>query len=190
MGEVTSVRSLFALAAILALGACSKPAPQPRDGAPLDAVRVAMPVDEAMPGPRNPDAKPKWAASPDGGEARFGNAGEGPMLSIGCRSGVLLVTRHVAAEVGAQALFALIGNGRILRLPVDATAVPGVRGYLWQGTLAPDDPGADVFMSGFDGTLPGGGKIAVSGSDALREVIRRCRARPATAAPATPAARD
>jgi hypothetical protein len=184
------IRFTSALAAILALSACSKPAPQPRDGAPLDAVRVAMPVNEPMPGPLDHAAKPQWAASPDGSEARFGNAGQGPMLSIGCRSGVLLVTRHIPAEVGAQALFALIGSDRILRLPVDATAIAGVRGYLWQGTLAPDDPGAQVFMGSFEGTLPGGGKISVSGGDALREVLRRCRANPATAAPAAPAAQD
>jgi hypothetical protein len=93
---------------------------------------------------------------------------------------VLVVTRHVPAEVGAQALFALQGRKRIVRLAVDATAVPGSRGYLWQGSLPAGDPAADVFEGPFVGTLPDAGKISVPGSDLVRALIRRCGARPAT----------
>jgi hypothetical protein len=39
----------------------------------------------------------------------------------------------------------LAGRKRIVRLAVDATAVPGSRGYLWQGSLPAGDPAADVF---------------------------------------------
>ncbi len=166
----------------LALAACSKPAASdPREGAPLGAVRVVMPASEPIPGQPAPDAKAAWAASPDARTARFGFAGQGPLLSLECRTGVLIVTRHIAAEIGAQALFALQGGGRILRLPVDATSVPGMRGYLWQGTLAADDPGAAIFVGGFSGTLPGGGRIEVSASDIPRALIERCKVAPAAA---------
>ena len=169
---------------VLLLAACSRhAAPDTREGAPVDAVRLAMPDSEPMPGPRLPGAKAVWAGAPDGSFARLGYPGQGPDLSIACRSGVLLVTRHVPAEVGAQALFALQGRGRILRLPVDATSVDGQRGYIWQGTIAADDPGTEVFDGAFNGTLPDAGKIEAPASDALRTVIARCRTRPATTAP-------
>jgi len=166
----------------LALAACSKSAaPAEREGAPLGAVRVTMPASEPIPGQPAPDAKAAWVASPDAHTARFGVAGQGPLLSLECRAGVLIVTRHIPAEIGAQALFALQGGGRILRLPVDATSVPGMRGYLWQGTLAADDPGTADFMANFSGTLPGGGRIEVHASDVPRALIERCEVAPATA---------
>ncbi|MEO0032743.1 MAG: hypothetical protein RIS94_2501 [Pseudomonadota bacterium] len=166
--------------ALALLGACSRSTiPAQRDGAPLDAVRVGLPASEAMPGAPDKDAKAAWAGNGD--VARFGFPGQGPLLSVECRSGVLLVTRHIPAEIGAQALFALQGGGHILRLPVDATSVPGLRGYIWQGSLPANDQGAAVFGSAFRGTLPGGGMIEVSASDVVRQVVRRCGAHPAAA---------
>lgn len=183
------MRAVVSAAIVLALAACSRPAPAPeRDGAPEQAVRVALPASEPLPGPSDADAKPVWAGSADGSAARFGNPGEGPLLSIACRSGVLVVTRHAPAEVGAQALFALIGGGRIVRLPVDATSVPGSRGYLWQGTLPADDEAAGVFTEGaFAGTLPGAGRIEVSAGAPPRDVVSRCRTRPIAATVPQPA---
>lgn len=176
--------------AALALAGCSKSsASLPDDPAPLDAVRLTMPQAEVVQtGPADPKVKGIWTAAPDGASATFGYAGLPPLLTVACRSGLLMVTRHSPAEVGAQALFALQGGGRILRLPVDATAIPGQRGYLWQGSLAPGDPGAAVFQSAFNGTLPGGGMIKVTAGEPMREVLRRCKASPAAAAPVTPIA--
>lgn len=147
-----------------------------------------MPASEPMTGvvSENPNAKPAWALAADGGSARFGLPGAQPMLSVACRSGVLVVTRHVPAEIGATALFALIGERRIVRLPVDATSVPGSRGYVWQGTLPAADPAAEVFTTGgFSGTLPGAGRIAVTGGAPVRDVVARCSARPVSTQPAT-----
>ncbi|BEV01090.1 hypothetical protein [Novosphingobium olei] len=177
----------IALAA-LALAGCSRSSALPApDNAPVDAVRLAMPQsDGAGFSAIDPKAKGSWIAAPDGASATYGYAGQPPLLTVACRSGLLMVTRHSPAEVGAQALFALQGGGRILRLPVDATAVPGQRGYIWQGSLAPGDPGAAVFQSAFNGTLPGGGMIKVTAGEPMREVLRRCKANPAAAAPVTP----
>jgi hypothetical protein len=173
----------------LALAACSKAAiPAQREGAPLGTVRVVMPASEQMPGPPAAGAQSTWAASPDARTARFGFAGQSPLLSLECRAGVLIVTRHIAAEIGAQALFALQGGGLIVRLPVDATSVPGMRGYLWQGTLAANDPGAAIFSTNFSGTLPGGGRIEVSGGDIPRALIERCKVTPRAASQTNPGA--
>lgn len=175
----------------LTLAACSKtPAPPIREGAPDNAVRMAMPEGEALPGVKDAASTPVWAGSPDGQSARFGHPGETPLVSVACRTGVLVVTRHAFAPIGAQALFALVGSDGILRLPVDATAIPGQRGYLWQGRLAADDARADVLGGAYTGTLPGAGMITVSAGGVAQDVITRCRgAAPTTAAePLTPAA--
>ena len=146
--DASTMRRFLTTALSLTLAACSHSAPPAqRDGAPVDAVRIGLPAAEPMPGAPAPDAKADWVGNGD--VARFGFPGQGPMLSVECRSGVLLVTRHVPAEVGAQALFALQGGGHILRLPVDATSVPGLRGYIWQGALPASDPGGPCSMARF-----------------------------------------
>lgn len=187
MHRATMRASALAAGALFALSACQRgPAPAPRDsGEPLDAVKMALPAPAATPAPPPSGEKPEWRTLPDGG-AGFGYAGQRPELSLSCRSGLVVVTRNVAAPVGAQALFALIGNGRILRLPVDAIADPaGSGGYVWRGSFAPDDPASDVFMGAdLTGTLPGGGEITMTGSPVEHAVIEHCRTRPAaTAAP-------
>lgn len=160
----------------LTLAACSQsPAAPVRDGAPERAVRMVMPEGEALPGVPQSLSEPAWAAAPDAQAARFGHPGGVPLVSVACREGVLTVTRHAAAPVGAQALFALVGREGIMRLPVDATSVPGQRGYLWQGTLAASDPRATVLRGAFTGTLPGAGMIEVSAGSAISDLISRCQ---------------
>ena len=187
-----TLRRCISLLALSSLAACSQKAPVPQDsGTPLNAVRVPLPESQPLPAAPAGNEKPIWAGAPGGDSVRYGAPGAGPDLSLACRQGVLVVTRHVPAEVGAQALFALQGRKRIVRLAVDATAVPGSRGYLWQGSLPAGDPAADVFEGPFVGTLPDAGKISVPGSDLVRALIRRCGARPATgAAPAAPQAQE
>jgi len=178
------MRSLVVTFAALTLAACSKsPSPLTREGAPENAVRMTLPEGEALPGMKNETAPEAWAGSPDGMSARFGKPGEQPLVSVACRDGVLVVTRNVYAPVGAQALFALVGSEGILRLPVDATAIPGQRGYLWQGTLAADDARVKVLGGAYTGTLPGAGMIKVSAGGAVRDVIARCRTKAPTSAP-------
>lgn len=162
---------------MLLLAACSASSATPTGGrgAPLDAVRVMMPTDgTAPPPPRAEDAQGVWVSAPDGSFARFGHPGEAPLLSLECRQGALIVARNVAAPIGAAALFALQGGGYILRLPVDATAVPGQRGYFWQGEIPADDKRLALFKAQFAGTLPGGGHIEVPASTVPGALIQRC----------------
>lgn len=184
------MKTVLVTAAALTLAACSKtPAAQPREGAPESAVRLAMPEGEALPGIRDSASSPQWSLSDDQQSVRFGHPGEPPLESIACRQGVLVVTRHAAAPVGAQALFALVGSEGIMRLPVDATPVSGQRGYVWQGTLAADDARVKVLGGAYTGTLPGAGMIKVAAGNPVRDLIARCRrSAPATApAPIAPA---
>jgi hypothetical protein len=118
--------------------------------------------------------------------AAFGYPGEEPLVTLECRSGQIVVTRHALAEDRAQALFALIGNGTILRLPVDAVRLPGGAFPVWQGALAADDPRSAVFLGGtVEATLPGAGMITLAGRGAMQELAQECRpaTEPATQAP-------
>jgi hypothetical protein len=163
---------------VLMLAACSSSSASTTAGkdVPLDAVRVAMPVNSGGAGvPERPkDAKGSWVATPDGSGARYGYAGETALLSLECHSGSLVVTRNAAAPIGASALFALQGSGYILRLPVDATALPGQSGYVWRGAIAADDLRLKLFKARFAGTLPGGGHIEVPASEVPGSLIKRC----------------
>ena len=173
---MTRLISRTAPALALLLAACSpSAATTERADGPVDAVSVAMPTDEAAATTARPaGVEGGWLSAPDATSARFGYPGEPPLLTLACRAGVLVVTRNISAPIGAEALFALQGSGWILRLPVDATAVPGQRGYVWQGTVPADDPRLKLLEGKFAGTLPGGGHIEVPASDAPRAVIKRC----------------
>lgn len=164
----------------LLLAACSSSSATTTAGqdGPVDAVRVAMPASsggQALP-ERPKDAKGSWFATPDGSSARFGYPGETALISLECHGGSLVVTRNIAAPVGAAALFALQGSGYILRLPVDATALPGQPGYVWQGSVPADDKRLTLFKARFAGTLPGGGHIEVPASDVPGALVKRCAA--------------
>jgi hypothetical protein len=178
------VKKFLVATAALALAACSRsPAMPTREGAPDGAVRMAMPEGEALPGVRDGESQASWAGGSDGLSVRYGHPGEPPLVSITCREGVLTVTRHAAAPVGAQALFALVGSEGIMRLPVDATSVPGQRGYIWQGTISADDSRTKVLGGSYNGTLPGAGMIKVSAGGPVRDLIARCRRSAPTSAP-------
>lgn len=169
------MKSSLAAAALL-LAACSQSpeAPAPQPDRPIDAVRVALPSPGPLPAPRASDARAVWTGG--GTAAAFGYLGEEPLVTLACRSGQIVVTRHALAEDRAQALFALIGNGKILRLPVDAVRLPGAAYPVWQGALAADDPRGEVFLAGaVEATLPGAGTIVLAGGGAMQELVQGCR---------------
>lgn len=170
------------IAATLVLTACSPASgdtPQAQDR-PLDAVRISLltvkpaaaPTAAAI-APQERTDKPQWTATPTGAVLAY--VGEAPLLSIACKGERLIVTRHAPADPGAQALFALIGSGTTLRLPVNATPFVGADQQVWQGDLAASDPKAAVFLRGsVAATLPGAGKITLPASDISAGVVRRC----------------
>lgn len=164
---------LIATAAMLA-GCSSHNPQQPGDSA---AYPARIPLAAATASPDVAPQQPKgaaWQAGPT--RLAFGVPGSAPLLTLACEGGNLIVTRHVRAEAGAKALFALIGNGRIARLPVDV-AMPGEDG-LWQGNFPADDPRLDVLKGGntIEATLPGGGSLKLSPSREPERLLKDCRA--------------
>ena len=177
-------------AAALALPACKPP---PTDAAVARAANLPAPA-----GPSEPIASPDtegavWTVS--GGETRlvYGIPGDPVLVALECidagkPEARLKITRHAAADAGAGALLALIGNRRIARIPVDATKGRG--GLLWEGEMPAQSEDWDTL----DGlreatvTVPGAGLVKLNPSPLPMQLVEACRGEPdAPALPADPA---
>lgn len=165
--------AIFVLAA---LAACRPPA--------SDRYVERIALDDARGGPSVMATSPEtegaiWASS--GGPQRivFGHPGKPPLLAIECAgSGALVtVTRFAATDPHAKGMMALIGNGHVERLKVDALPLGGKRGWLWQGRFEPADPRLDALTGSrkLELTIPGAGTLKLPGSPRPGELIERCR---------------
>jgi len=186
----TAIACSFALL----LGACSESHSQQvmgqqvtgqqvsADSAPASyPARVAMPSGP-MPAPlppRQPD-NAVWQASGD--SAQFAAPGAEPLLVLACEkdsagAAWLRISRLVHAEAGASALFAVEGNARNVRLPLDVIRA-GDAGE-WRGLIPARDIRLDVFKGGnrMEATLPGGGTLKMPASSEPGRVIEACRAK-------------
>ncbi len=175
-------RSAVSIALAL-LAACRPPA--------SDEYVERIALDDARRGPQvlmtSPDTSGAiWANSGGAQRIVFGHPGQPPLLAIECAQGgaMLTVTRFAATEAGAKAMMALIGNGHVERLKVDATPISGGHAWVWQGRFDPLDPRLDALTGGrqFELTIPGAGTLRLAPSPRPREVIEACRALGAPAA--------
>lgn len=160
--------------ATLILVSCSRApqAPQAAPDQPLDAVRVALPSPGPERAPRPEEQKPAWSGNATSATLAYPDE---RLLTVACEAGRLVVTRHAPTDKGASALFALIGNGTILRLPVEAVTVPGTKWPEWRGNIAAGDEKVKVFLGQkLDATLPGAGKIEVPAGAELKAVVEGC----------------
>lgn len=136
---------------------------------------ISLPMDTA---PVQPEGG-EWRVA--GQSLHFGVPGQADLFSVSCSrapdgSAILAFARTTRAEEGAKALFALIGNGRIARLPLDA--VRSGESGLWQGSLPAADPRLDVLKGGnrIEATLPGGGTLMLPASSEPGRLLTACRA--------------
>jgi hypothetical protein len=120
-----------------------------------------------------------WRADHAG--AHFGVSGQADLFSLACEhtpdgSALLRITRMTRADDNAKAMFALIGNGRIARLPIDALRAgePGV----WQARIPAADERLNVLRGGntIEATLPGGGTLKLAPSNEPGRLLADCRA--------------
>jgi hypothetical protein len=146
------------------------------------AERISL--DQARARPAEPLTSPdtknaKWTVRGNGQAVDFGPTPTAALLSLECNLRAspvtLAVVRHAPARPGEQALFAVLGNGPIARLPLDAELEAGE--WRWQGILPASDPQLDVFVGQADleATLPGGGTLVVDGSRIPGEFVTWCR---------------
>lgn len=177
---------------LLLLAACKPPAADEY----VERTRLAGRSDAPAPPIASPDTEGAvWApASEDEARLLYGKPGEQPLFALECKMAELLptitYTRYAPADARAKAVLALIGNGHVKRIKVDATRVG--EAWLWRGALPASDPAFDVLTGAreVEATIPGAGSLVLNPSSLPGQLIDRCRALAVTApvsAPASPA---
>ena len=88
----------------------------------------------------------------------------------------ITLERYVLADPDAKALMAIIGNGHIARLPVDA--VRDDRVWFWRGTYPARDPHLNALTGPRESelTIPGAGSVVIRASEAPGAFVTACRA--------------
>lgn len=120
-----------------------------------------------------------WAVSHTPNRIVYGIPGKAPLLALACvgedSARTLEITRFAAADRNAKAIMALVGNGHVERLPIDAQ--DNGRGWLWQGRYPADLPALDAFTGArkLELTIPGASTLAINPSTQPAELIETCR---------------
>lgn len=165
------------LSAALVLPACKPP--------PTDAAVARAAVMPAAKGPSTPLASPDtlgaiWAQTARPARLVYGVPGQPVLISLECLDpqtpgARLRITRHAPADKGAGALLALIGNGAIGRIAVDATAAGGR--VLWQGERAAIDPVWEPLAGPREitVTVPGAGLVPINPGEQTWGLLTECR---------------
>lgn len=176
---------IAALGPLLLVVACNPPA--------TDDYVARIGVEDRR-APSSPIASPDtdgavWAPSPgDPQRLLYGKPGARVLFALQCSETAngprLSYTRYEAADPGAKAVLALIGNGHVTRLKIDAQR-DGSR-WLWRGS----EPAVSGNFEGLTGgrqveaTVPGAGSLILNPSPLPGDLILRCRQ---LAQPTTPA---
>lgn len=184
------MRGAIFLALVLAAVAC-KPPPTDADmagGQGADAQGPSAPLD-------SPDSEGAlWADSRAAGRILYGKPGEPPLLALACDTSgnapAIRITRFAPADRGAAAFAALIGNGHVARIPMDATEIDGAS--VWFAQLGAAHPDLDVLTGRREVamTVPGAGRLVLNPSTRPGELIEACRAQGEDAPLSAPGAPD
>ena len=173
------IRYIAALA-LISLSACGD------RSANNSSISIRVPLATSLSAPRqaastaaalSPPAV--WTHSRFAQAAQYGLPAAPPLLTISCEgweqhAARLVIVRHVAADKGAEALFAIQGSKGILRLPVSAVKL-GEWGYVWRGVLDAADPRAEVLLGqGLKATVPGGGELDLPPMGLAGSVVTQC----------------
>ena len=135
-----------------------------------------------------------WAPS-DENRIVYGQPGQAPYMTLACEPGddgreKIQIERLVAADQDAKAVLALIGNGHVVRLFVDAEALEtgGTAQQRWVGRYRPDEADLDVLTGRgrIEATIPGAGSLILNPSSLPGDIIAKCRGRSSPPAPESP----
>lgn len=170
-------RLLALIIPLVLVSACKPPASEDYL-ARIDLADAAGLASEPLPSPDVTHAV--WADGSIAGRIVYGVPGQVPYLALTCERsipgpGKIRFIRFAAADPQAQALFALVGNGHIVRIAVDATW--NGRAWLWEGTVPADDPDLAVLTGKrtVAATLPGAGQLDLNPSPLPGELVEACR---------------
>ena len=152
---------------------------------PTDAAVAPAMLTPSAAGPSTPLPSPDitgavWATAGQPLRLVYGVPAQPVVLALECRGAgspdaSITITRHAPADSGAGALLAVIGNGAIGRIEVDATTI-GQR-ILWQG----ERPAADKAWEPLAGpreitvTVPGAGLVRINPGEQAWELLTECR---------------
>ncbi len=172
-----SAKSLALMAPFIMVAACKPPASDDY----LERVDLSEAKGASAEPLQSPDTtNAVWADGKIAGRILYGNPGEIPFLALACETGSngerqIRFIRFAAADPQAEALFALVGNGHIARIPVDATW--NGRAWLWEGVAPADDPNLEVLTGQrtIAATLPGAGQLDLNPSPRPGLLIETCR---------------
>ena len=120
-----------------------------------------------------------WAPSREAGRIIYGKSSQPPLFALQCRNTgggrEIVYTRYALADADAQAVLALIGNGHVSRLWIDATR-EGKR-WLWRGSVPVDSPELEVLTgpNRVEATVPGAGSVILNASGLPGRLISECR---------------
>ena len=167
-----------AIIALLALAACKPP---PTDADMARDLPEAAPTFASDPQPSPETEGASWAVSPqNAARLIYGIPGDPALFALECLEAqdefsTIQVTRLSPADDGAGALLALVGNGHMGRIAVDATEVGGRN--VWRGqALASDlvwEPLAGPRQ--LTATVPGAGMVTLNPSALPSQLIETCR---------------
>lgn len=171
------MRRASPLVLLAVLAACKPPASDDY----VERTRIDTPVE----GPAEPIDSPDtegaiWAPAAEGARLLYGKPGERPLFAVECLSDgsepMLGYTRFARADADAQAVLALIGNGHVARLKIDAVQIGDV--WRWEGAIEAADQRLDVLTGNreVEATVPGAGSVILNPSALPGELVERCRA--------------
>ena len=168
---------ITALCSLLLLAACKPPASDEylaRTEVSDERTRPSEPVD-------SPDTEGAAWAQGQSGRLLYGKPGQAPLFSLACEDGTLAFTRYERADANAKAVLALIGNGHVERLWIDAEQEGAEENspWVWRGRLPADDPRLEVLTgrNRVEATVPGAGSVMLNASQRPAEFITACAAR-------------
>ncbi|MEW4447439.1 hypothetical protein [Qipengyuania sp. JC766] len=170
------MRRFAALAALGGLAACQPPASDTYAERGRPAPTRSAP-SEPLASPDSEDAF--WARTQQPGRIVYGNANERALMALECEqrdnANAVVLIRIAPADAGASAIVALIGNGHMERLPVEA--VPTGDAHVWAGTFAAGMPELDVLtgQNAIEATVPGAGTVRINPSPLPARLIAACR---------------
>lgn len=180
-------RRPIAATLLLLVAACEPSQPDP---AAVERIDLDAPVErEPKPNGGLPDAAGAgWEVAPDGRSLRYANPAGEPLLSLACllpadEPARIKLVQFAPAPPGARAMFAVVGNGMVARVMMDAELADNR--WRWEGSVPADAPKLDVLTGDREiiATMPGGGEIEMAASPLPRELVNWCRAQGAPPEP-------